>query len=106
VKSLPLKSHPRISLSWLHNPSPCFSLDCDMGSPPLCDDTEGGGNMQWMPCSMARENFVRFVDVSWFVSPIKSSTYTSARFVGLFVFWSLNITPPSSSCSRGWVGRL
>ena len=83
----------------------------EAGSPPLWLVTEGGGNMECMPCKMALLAAVRFlVDMS-LVAPMKSSTYTSNIVVGWFGAWLLFCSllvggvGGSMCCSKGCFGR-
>ena len=54
VKFLPSKTQPSISLVKSKKPSFSFIFFSEMGSPPMCLLTGGGGNMLCMPCNVAR----------------------------------------------------
>ena len=55
-------SHPRISFLVDHSPSPAFHFLSAIGSvPPLCLETDGDGNMQAIPCSIARDSCSRWL---------------------------------------------
>jgi hypothetical protein len=74
VYSFPLNSHPRISLMKSHFPSCCVIFFSEIGSAPLCCDTDGGGKIEWIPCSIARDACWRWAVVLILVHPMKSST--------------------------------
>jgi hypothetical protein len=55
VRARPLPSKPRISLRVISFASPRSSFLIDIGSfPPVCPVMTGGGNIEWMPSSVAR----------------------------------------------------
>ena len=60
-----------------------FIFFSEIGSPPVCLLTAVGGNILCIPCRVARESCVRWFSVKLFVPVIKSSTYTSMRFVSV-----------------------
>ena len=53
VSYYPSNSQPSPSLVIYHIPLPLRSFASAMGSRPLCPVTAGGGNIAWMPYSMA-----------------------------------------------------
>ena len=55
----------------------------EVGSPPVCPFMLGGGNIECTPCNISREEFRRLSSVSSFVTPMKSSMYTSCRLIGV-----------------------
>jgi hypothetical protein len=51
VRSAPFNRNPRISFSISNLASPFSSFLVNIGSlPPMCPDTSGGGNIEWIAC--------------------------------------------------------
>ena len=77
----------------------------NIGSPPVCLGILGGGKMEFIPCNIDREEFRRLSSVRSFVTPMKSSMYTSCRLIGVLGVDVVVGDFGSILCSRGWGGN-
>ena len=79
VNCFPSKFHPRISFEYAHVPLPLSSFFSAIESGWLSCRISVG-KKECMPCSIACDNWQRFVAVIRFVAPMKSSTKTLIAF--------------------------